>query len=282
MATKETKFSIEISAKAEEIWFALWDDFHYRKWTSVFCEGSFMKTDWKEGGKVHFLSPGGNGMYSLLEKNVPNEKMDFKHIGEIKEGIELPLTEETNAWSGARENYSLENLGDRFLLKVTIDMDEKHADYFNETFPKGLKKVKELAENLMIVVKTEVLKDIETVWNCWNQDEHISHWYFASEDWCCPNASNDLKVGGHFNYRMEAKDGSFGFDYEGIYSEVIEHQKIAYSLADNRKIIIEFSTSEKGTFIKESFHPENENPYEMQRFGWQAILDNFKKYCESL
>jgi len=144
---EKLKFSIGIKAPKEKVWNILWNDETYRKWTSVFSEGSYAVTDWKEGSKVLFLGGEGNGMYSVISKAKPNEFMSFKHLGVIKNSIEQPLDEESKKWSGALENYSLEEKNGLTELKVEMDMAEDHKSYFNETFPKALQKVKELSEN---------------------------------------------------------------------------------------------------------------------------------------
>lgn len=133
-----------------------------------------------------------------------------------------------------------------------------------------------------IEVKIKVLAPIDLVWECWNDPKHVIHWNFASKDWCCPNATNDLQVGGKFTYRMEAKDKSMGFDFEGKYTE-LEHEKlISYELEDGRRVQITFSITEEGILIKEAFETEDVNSAEMQRDGWQAILGNFKTYVEKI
>jgi len=108
----------------------------------------------------------------------------------------------------------------------------------------------------------------------------VVHWNHASDDWHTTSAENDLQIGGKFNYRMEAKDGSFGFDFEGVYEQIIKEQLIRYSLADNRKVSIELSGLGDVTVLTEIFDAENENPLEMQQTGWQAILNNLKQYTE--
>lgn len=133
----------------------------------------------------------------------------------------------------------------------------------------------------MITVQTIVNAPIEKVWDCWTNPEHITGWCFASDDWHCPKASNDLRVAGTFSTTMSAKDGSFGFDFEGIYTQVEPNKLIAYVLADKRKVEIVFEKMGTATQIIEKFDPENENPKEMQQTGWQAILENFKKYVEN-
>ena len=132
-----------------------------------------------------------------------------------------------------------------------------------------------------ITVQVTVNAPIEKAWYYFTLPQHIIHWYFASVDWHAPRAENDLRVGGKFLTRMEAKDGSFGFDYEGIYESVIENKLIEYVLADERKIKIEFISNGNETTVIENFDAETINPIEMQQGGWQAILDNFKSYTEA-
>lgn len=122
---------------------------------------------------------------------------------------------------------------------------------------------------------------MEKVWEFWNQPEHIMNWAFASDDWEAPAAENDLQVGGKFVTTMAAKDKSVSFDFSGVYTKVDNHESIEYSMDDGRKVSVKFETVPEGTKITETFDPENENPEEMQRAGWQAILDNFKKYVEA-
>lgn len=135
------------------------------------------------------------------------------------------------------------------------------------------------AEN--ITVKTTVKSDINNVWNTWTQPKHIKKWNSPSADWHTTKAENDLRKDGRFNSRMEAKDGSFGFDYAGIYDEVIPNQKINYTIDDGRKVEIIFEQQNDGVLITEVFEPESQNSVDMQQQGWQAILDNFKTYVES-
>jgi uncharacterized protein YndB with AHSA1/START domain len=123
---------------------------------------------------------------------------------------------------------------------------------------------------------------LEKAWEVWTMPEHIINWNFASDDWCAPRASNDLKVDGTFSYRMEAKDGSFGFDLNGTYTNVKPLELIEFSLEDDRKVSILFESKDNETQIIQTFEAENQNPIEMQQFGWQAIMNNYKKYAESL
>jgi uncharacterized protein YndB with AHSA1/START domain len=129
-------------------------------------------------------------------------------------------------------------------------------------------------------VEATVGAPTDKVWEFWNEPEHIVNWTFAADDWCCPSASNDLRIGGTYSARMEAKDGSFGFDFEAVYDEVIPRKRIAYTMADGRQATTTFQPMENGTKITTVFDAENQNPVEMQREGWQAILENFKRYVE--
>ncbi len=135
-------------------------------------------------------------------------------------------------------------------------------------------------KKIELTVETIVNASIDKVWQYWTVPAHIMNWNFASDDWCAPKAVNDLKVGGKFSSRMEAKDGSFGFDFGGVYDEVKLNEIIRYTLEDDRKVKIVFSTSEGGIKIIETFEAETENPVDLQKGGWQAILNNFKKYTE--
>ena len=131
-----------------------------------------------------------------------------------------------------------------------------------------------------ISVETLVPLPVEKVWHLWTDPEHIKKWNFATAEWHTPNAENDLRTRGSFNYRMEAKDGSAGFDFSGKYEEIQPHRFIRYTLGDGRQVSVHFKPVENATFIEESFDPEQENSREMQRDGWQAILENFRKYAE--
>lgn len=132
-----------------------------------------------------------------------------------------------------------------------------------------------------ITVQTTVNVPVEKAWEYWGSPEHIVQWNSASDDWHTPKAENDLRTGGKFSSRMEAKDGSFGFDFAGVYDEVKPHELITYTMGDGRKVAITFTGNGDQTTVTETFDPESENPVDMQQAGWQAIMDNFKKYTES-
>lgn len=134
---------------------------------------------------------------------------------------------------------------------------------------------------VMITVQIEIEAPIETVWEYWTDPKHIVHWNFASDSWCCPSATNDVRPNGKFTWRMEAKDGSMGFDFSGSYDQVEKEKFLSYSLGDGRRVEIEFKSDQQKVILTESFEPEGTNPVEMQRTGWQSILENFKKLVES-
>jgi len=131
-----------------------------------------------------------------------------------------------------------------------------------------------------ITVQTTVKAPVEKVWKYWNEPEHIVQWSFASDDWHAPSATNDLRPGGRLIVRMEAKDGSAGFDFGGTYDVVIEHKEIAFTLDDGRKVDVVFTAQGSETSIVETFDAESSFPVEFQQAGWQAILDNFKRHVE--
>ena len=132
-----------------------------------------------------------------------------------------------------------------------------------------------------ISIRTTINADRGRVWSCYTEPEHITGWNFASPEWHCPHASNDLRKGGIYLARMEAKDGSFGFDFEAVYDEVVIGEKLIYTLGDGRKVTVLMNSIGSQTDVNVVFDAEMENSVELQRDGWQAILNNFKIYVES-
>ena len=136
-------------------------------------------------------------------------------------------------------------------------------------------------ETELITVKAKINAPIGTVWNAWTSPEHIMSWNTASEDWHTTKAENDLRAGGHFLSRMEAKDGSFGFDFEGIYDSVELNKEITYTMGDGRQATTLFSEQDGKTHVKTTFDTETQNDPEFQKQGWQSILNSFVRYVES-
>ncbi|MEO6404879.1 MAG: SRPBCC family protein [Ferruginibacter sp.] len=138
----------------------------------------------------------------------------------------------------------------------------------------------ETTSKTVVTVESSIQATVEKVWEYWTKPEHITMWCNASEDWHSPRAENDLRVGGKFMTRMEARDGSMGFDFDGVYDAVRVHESIEYTLGDNRKVRITFKPQGDRTYVTEVFEAEDTNPVEMQQTGWQNIMNNFKKYVE--
>jgi uncharacterized protein YndB with AHSA1/START domain len=133
---------------------------------------------------------------------------------------------------------------------------------------------------MKITVETVVKADLNKVWAAWNSPDDIKQWNAASEDWHTPQASVDLREGGRFSSRMEAKDGSAGFDFEGTYTRILPRKLIEYRMSDGREVKVEFSERPGGVLVRESFDAETENAPELQRQGWQAILNNFARHVQ--
>lgn len=280
---RKLSFSIDINAPKEKVWYSLWDDENYESWTSAFCEGSNIATDFEEGSKIYFMGPDGSGMNSRVTIKKPFDVMSFNHYGELKNWKEMPQSEITKSWSGSEERYGLTEKDGVTTVDVTVDIVESHEGYFNEAFPKALDKLKEIAESptKSITVKASTKESLEKAWDYFTNPKHIVNWCFASDDWHCPKAENDLKVGGTFSTTMASKDGKISFDFGGTYTEVEPMKKYAYTMADGRKVTVKFHVIDGQTIITENFEPENTNPEDMQRSGWQAMMDNYKKYLES-
>jgi uncharacterized protein YndB with AHSA1/START domain len=134
--------------------------------------------------------------------------------------------------------------------------------------------------NTPITVEALVQAPIGRVWNAFIDPDAIIAWNAASDDWHTVSAQQDVRPGGRFSARMEAKDGSEGFDFSGTYDDVVEHERLAYTMDDGRKAVVTFVPQEGGVLVTETFEAESQNPHEMQRVGWQAILDSFKRYAE--
>lgn len=131
-----------------------------------------------------------------------------------------------------------------------------------------------------IQIQTVIQRPVAEVWTYWTEPEHIKAWNAASDDWHTTEATNDVQAGGRFSSHMAAKDGSMGFDFSGVYQEVILYEKLAYTLDDGRNVTVRFTANGEETEVVETFEAESMNPPEMQQAGWQSILDRFKAYAE--
>lgn len=131
-----------------------------------------------------------------------------------------------------------------------------------------------------VTVEAIINAPVAKVWEAWNNPEDVKQWNMATPDWHCPSAANDLRVGGKFVYTMAARDGSMSFDFEGVYSAIGDQERIEYAMADGREVVVEFKKLENATQVVEVFDAENMNPVDLQRQGWQSILNNFKSHVE--
>jgi uncharacterized protein YndB with AHSA1/START domain len=134
---------------------------------------------------------------------------------------------------------------------------------------------------MRITIEVNVAAPIEEVWKAWTSPADIQQWNAASEDWHCPSAEIDLSPGGMFSYRMEAKDGSLGFDLKGTFMKIVSNELIEFALEDERLVAVEFAENDESVIVRESFDAESTNSVEQQRQGWQAILDRFSHHVEA-
>jgi uncharacterized protein YndB with AHSA1/START domain len=274
-------YSITIDASPERVWHALWNKFEYPKWVSAFNAGAYFNTDWKEGSMIQFLDPNGAGIYAKILSNKPLAEMTFEHQAEVKDFQNQAIVPGENSWYGSIEKYVLTTENNMCLLNVTIDVMDEYADYFDETFPKALQNIKTQSEHCWITIETLIDAPLEKAWDCYTTPAHICKWNAASDDWHTTSAANDVSVGGKFDYRMEAKDGSVGFNFSGTHTAIQHLESIATTLGDDRKMSATFSQQNNKVHLLQMFEPENENAISIQEMGWQLILNNFKKYVES-
>lgn len=286
---KTVRISTTINASPEAVWHAVIGEDTYPQWTESFSPGSCAKGDWSIGSKMYFLGDDGNGgeggMVSTIAENRLHEYISIKHEGIVHNGVEDYDSEHVQQWAPAYENYTFRQVEDGTEFSVENDIQDEDYEGFKKSWELALQKLKDLAEGRpmsTVTVAANIHAPIEQVWKYWTQPEHITQWNAASDDWECPTATNDLRVGGTFSSRMQAKDGSMGFDFGGTYTAVKEYELIEYDLGDSRHVTIQFMDI-PGEFVsvKETFDIEQQNSADMQRQGWQSIMNNFKQYTES-
>lgn len=290
---KKLHFSILIDAPKEKVWDTVIGKDTYPQWTEVFSPGSHFQGSWEKGSKMLLLSPKDNGkhdgMVSEIAENNPPEFLSIKHVGLLKDDVEDTTSERVKKWSPAYENYTLKEVDGKTEFIVDMDGEDEYVDFFNEIWPKALEKLKEVAEkgeSSTVSVTTWIKAPIGKIWEYYTSPEHITKWAFASDDWEAPHAENDLRVGGRFVTTMAAKDGSAKFDFSGVYtkvqgpSEASGQGVIEYKMDDGRMAFITFINGYDAVQVIVTFDIEHENPREVQKEGWQAILNNFKKHVE--
>ncbi len=288
---KKINCEIVINAPRERVWNCLIDPALFSGWAKVFLEGTTFEGGWNKGDAIRFIALNKegkkDGMISEIAESKFPEYISIRHIGQLINGVEDTTSEEVKQWAPSYENYTLESVGNT-QTRFSVDMDIGEDFYYlmDVMWGKALSVLKTVAEGtpdkrVDITVRTTVKKPVDIVWNRWTTPEHIKQWNNASDDWCTPRAENDLRFGGKFNYRMEAKNGSMGFDFTGVYQDVREKERIIYWMDDGRKATILFNAKGDETEVIETFEAETTNSVELQQSGWQAILDNFKRHCES-
>jgi uncharacterized protein YndB with AHSA1/START domain len=279
-------FAIVINAPKEKVWHTMLDDKTYRQWTEVFAAGSHYVGSWAKGSKILFLAPqekSNAGMVSRIAENRPYEFISIEHLGEVQDGKEDTTSDAVKSWSGAHENYTFKERGGATEVSVEMDTVDEYREMFEQKWPQALQRLKAIAEGSpprSIIVSTIAKAPISKVWEYWTKPAHIVRWAFASDDWEAPAAENDVRVGGRFKTVMAAKDKSASFDFTGTYTAVREKELIEYDMDDGRHAKVQFLPIPDGVQITTTFEPENMNPPEMQQSGWQAILNNFKRYVE--
>lgn len=284
--------SIDMRAPREAVWAAVINDAKYRLWASAFAEGTYFEGGWQEGDTIRFLMVDEEGrrmgMVSQITASEHLKTITIRHLGLIADGVEDYTSKEARKWVPAYESYHLEAIDGRTTrFAVDLEINEEFFDMFDGQWTVALEALKAVCEEnraafLPITITAEVNAPLERVWEFWNKPEHVVKWNAASDDWHCPQAFNDLRVGGRFVYTMAARDGSAAFDFSGTYTDVVPGERIVSQLDDGRMTHTSFEAiGPSTTRVTETFEAEGENDPDFQRAGWQAILDNFKRVVES-
>lgn len=287
---KRLYLSIDINAPREEVWAAIINDKKYRLWTSAFQEGSYFEGGWQQGDRMEFKAEYEGqvtGMISEIEVSEHLKEISIRHLGIYSAGEEDYTSDQAKLWQDKYENYHFEKLEENETrFRVEVEMEEIFAEALEEQWLAALQKLKDLCEDksaAFAAVTVEVMIDapLARVWDYYTIPEHVIKWKRASEDWYCPRAFNNLSAGGRFSYTMAARDGSMSFDFSGTYTKIVYYERIINQLDDGRMMSVTFqSLSDKQTIVSETFEAEEENNLELQRTGWQAILNNFKSVTE--
>lgn len=286
---KKIEMSIVIDAPPESVWRAITEDAPYRQWTKVFESESHFKGGWNKGDEILFLGHEDEGqsagMFSEIAESRYPEFISIRHLGFITNGIIDTESPEVKKWTPAYENYRIHATGEsKTLFSVETDIDADHYEAFNELWGQALHALKDVAEVLEPPIKIEALVNstLENTWSCWTDPAKIVQWNFASKDWHCPFAENDLRAGGRFRYTMAAVNGEAAFEFEGTYLSITPLNSIHYAMDDNRQVRVTFiSVGPEQTKVVEWFDPESHSSIQLQRSGWQAILNQFKTIAEN-
>lgn len=273
-------FETTIKAPVVHVWDTMLHDATYRDWTRLFNpHGSWYEGDWKEGSEMRFLGPGEDGkiggIFSKIDRNVLHQMIKIRHLHMINDRV----VKSDSTWEGMYEIYSFESRGNETTIKVDLDIDSTWVSYMQPSWPRALARLKMLCEKPeKITVSVIIDAPRETVWDCLTNPSHIPHWAFASDDWMCPTATQDLQVGGRFMTRMSSKDGKHSFDFEGTYTHIDPFNTYTYIMDDGREAIVSLHDQKGQVVVQTVFEAESENPLAVQQDGWQAILNHLQKY----
>lgn len=274
-------------AGPELLWELVVDPDHYRFWTDAFSPGSGFDGDWIKGSSIRFVAEDENGIESgmlseIAESQWP-EFISIRHVGLVMNGVndyDSPLARE---WSPAFENYRFIPKEDgTSIFEVEQDLPEEQADEFKVSWEKAFDRMairlKTFADkNKVITLREKSLNRPEVIWEKLVTPEKVMTWNYASDDWHCPNAKNNLVIGGEFHYEMAAKDGSASFDFWGTYTEIEAPNRLYFALGDGRTVRIDIFNKPYGCLIEERFEAEQQNNLHLQRQGWQNILKNLAR-----
>ncbi len=276
-----------IKSPVNQVWETIIGKETYPNWTKVFGGSSEFVGEWKEGEKVYFVGSANGetaGMVSMIEKLVEGKYISIIPIGMFMGKIENAVISNENEWIGSSESYTLIQDGENTIFELKANIPDEFFYSFSDMWKRGLLRLANLCESgniKKISITTTVNSTIESVWDAWTNPHHITKWAFASDDWESPIAKNEIKNDGKFLTRMQSKaDPNIGFDFTGQYMEVQEKKYINYIIDDGRFVEIIFEEVDCGIKISQTFEAEQENSVELQRAGWQSILDNFKYYVE--
>lgn len=278
---------MDINSDINKVWNTVIGKTTYPIWAKAFDLNSDVEGEWKEGEKLHFV--GGEkkefGMVSILEKVTEPTFISIRHIGQLKDGVEDLTSEEVKKWSGMHENYTLVDKGGITTFHLDMDIDEEYYEMMKNMWVIAIGRLKLLCEKgeiLAINIQADVKADIEKVWDMWTSPMHITKWAFADPSWEAPSAVNNLEVHGRFSTRMQERaNPQNGFEFGGVYAAVEKPNIIKYFMDDGRFVDIVFTQNGEIVHISQTFDAEQMNSPELQRSGWQSILDNFKKYVEA-
>lgn len=274
-------------AGPELLWELVVDPDHYRFWTEAFSKGSGFVGDWTKGSNIRFVTEDENGiengMLSEIAESQWPEVISIRHVGLVMNGVNdynSPLARE---WSPAFENYRFIPKSDgTSIFQVEQDLPEEQAEEFKSSWKKAFDRMAIRLESFadvgkVITLREKSLNRPEVIWEKLVTPQKVMSWNYASDDWHCPNAKNNLVIGGEFHYEMAAKDGSVSFDFWGTYTEIEAAKRLYFVLGDGRKVRIDIFEKLYGCLIEERFEVEKQNDLNLQRQGWQNILKNLAR-----